>query len=118
MPPVLNLDPLCTNIACWAVGKPLVRRVWLFGSRVRQDYRPDSDLDIAVELDIAAADGSDESGGVATWMFESEGWKEQLQALSQYEVQLEHFLEGQTPTIKSALERSSRLVYKKSQTQR
>lgn len=30
--------------------QPLVGRMWLFGSRGRGDHRPDSDLDVAIEL--------------------------------------------------------------------
>ena len=101
------------GIAAWAEKKPLVKRVWLFGSRVRQDFRPDSDLDVAIELDVDAADGSDESGGMALWMFDTDGWKEELQAISPYVIQLEQYLGDRTPTIKAALERSSRLVYQK-----
>ena len=32
-------------------GHYQIRQAWLFGSRARGDYRPDSDLDIAVLLD-------------------------------------------------------------------
>jgi uncharacterized protein len=40
---------------------------------VRGDHRPDSDLDIAVELDPAEFQGAHESGGLATWMFAVRG---------------------------------------------
>ena len=113
MPTTAKLDALSADVAAWAKKKPLLKRVWLFGSRVRQDFRLDSDLDIAIELDVNAAEGSDESGGIALWMFDKDGWKEELQAISPYEVQLEQYLEDQTPTIKCALERSSQLVYEK-----
>jgi hypothetical protein len=74
---------------------------------------PDSDLDIAIELDMSAAQGSDESGGLATWMLDTEGWLEELQKLSGLLVDL-HQLDGaDSPTIQSALERSSLLVYEK-----
>ena len=66
-------------VSTWAKGKPLVKRVYLFGSRVRGDHGAKSDIDIAVELDPSAFQGSDESGGLATWMFETKGWRGELQ---------------------------------------
>lgn len=97
----------------WAKGKPLVKRIFLFGSRVRGDNRPDSDIDIAVELDPVAFQCADDSGGLATWMFETQGWKGALQKLIPIPVQLERYHPNQTPTVASGLERSSTLVYEK-----
>jgi predicted nucleotidyltransferase len=93
----------------WARQKPLIKRVFVFGSRVRGDHRPDSDIDIAVELDPNHFQGVDESGGLATWMFETEAWKDELHRL----LQLERYHAGQTPTIASGLARSRVLVYEK-----
>ena len=44
-----GLTELAGIVADWADGCPGVGRVFLFGSRVRGDHRPDSDLDIAIE---------------------------------------------------------------------
>lgn len=110
----MNILPIVEEFRSWAAGKPLVLRVWLFGSRTRDDYRPDSDLDVAVELDPNMYQGSDESGGVATWMFETQCWKEELESRCPYVIQLEQFVVDQTPTIAMALARSSQLIYEKS----
>ncbi len=110
----MNLVLVVENLRVWAAGNPLVLRVWLFGSRTRDDYKSDSDLDVAVELDPSQYGGSDESGGIATWMFETGAWKDELQSLSPYKIQLEQYIEGQTPTIAGALARSSKLIYEKS----
>jgi len=110
----MNLAPIVEEFQAWATNNPLVLRIWLFGSRTREDYRPDSDLDVAVELDPSMFTGADESGGIATWAFETKGWKEELQSLSPYNIQLEQYLPEQTPRIKKALDRSSRLIYEKS----
>lgn len=91
----------------------MVKRVYVFGSRVRGDNRPDSDIDIAVELDSAAFLGVDESGGLATWMFETKGWKEELEKLVPLKVQLERYHPEQTPTVGKGLARSSQLIYEK-----
>ena len=109
----MNIAPIAEAISSWARAKPLVRRVWIFGSRVRDDFRPESDLDIAIELDPTVYCGFDESGGLATWMFETTGWRDELQSLSPYTIQLEQYQSDQTPTITEGIIRSSRLIYEK-----
>ena len=44
-----SLSELIRVVADWAGGCPGIKRVFLFGSRVRGDHRPDSDLDLAIE---------------------------------------------------------------------
>ena len=44
-----SLSGLIRVVADWADGCPGIKRVFLFGSRVRGDHRPDSDLDLAIE---------------------------------------------------------------------
>ena len=39
---------IAQTVRRWAAKEPLVRRVYLFGSRARGDNRPDSDIDLAV----------------------------------------------------------------------
>lgn len=100
-------------VSNWARGKPLIKRVYLFGSRVRGDHKPTSDLDIAVELDRSAFTGSDETGGLATWMFESEAWRNELKVLIPLEIQLVRYHPAQTPTVNRGIGRSSQLIYEK-----
>jgi predicted nucleotidyltransferase len=52
MMPLLDLDR--TKIVEWARRHRLIKRVYLFGSRARGDHRPDSDIDLAVEMDLDA----------------------------------------------------------------
>ena len=39
---------LCT-IRDWARSQPTVLRVWLYGSRAKEEHREDSDIDLAIE---------------------------------------------------------------------
>ena len=48
--PTDDLKSLANVIAQWADQRPAIEQVYIFGSRVRGDARPDSDLDIAVEF--------------------------------------------------------------------
>lgn len=109
----MTLEEIALALAGWARTKPLVKRVFIFGSRARGDHRPDSDLDVAIELDPESFQGADESGGIATWMFETTGWKEELLRIVPFAVQLEQLCGEHTPTIQSGVERSSLLVYEK-----
>lgn len=105
----MDLSQIGAAVAKWARSKPIVMRVYLFGSRVRGDHRPDSDLDIAVEL----VPDLDESGGLATWMHEKKEWIEELKALIPLKLQLERYHPVQTPTVVKGIERSSQLIYEK-----
>jgi predicted nucleotidyltransferase len=109
----MDLPEIERVVSTWASGKPLVKRVYVFGSRVRGDHQPSSDIDIAVELDASVFQGSDDSGGRATWMFEVQDWREELKKLITLQVQLERYHPEQTPTIGKGLAHSSRLVYEK-----
>jgi predicted nucleotidyltransferase len=42
-----GLEELANTLATWASGKAVT--VYLFGSRVRGDHRPDSDVDVYME---------------------------------------------------------------------
>lgn len=48
--PTSDLKSLAHVIAQWADQRPAIQRVYIFGSRVRGDNRPDSDLDVAIEF--------------------------------------------------------------------
>jgi uncharacterized protein len=109
----MEIQQIQDAIAAWAGQKPLIKRIFIFGSRVRGDHHNDSDLDVAIELDPAEYQCSDESGGLATWMFETDEWKGEIQALIPYEIHLHQFSGDQTPTIRDGLKRSSKLIYAK-----
>ncbi|WP_175757666.1 nucleotidyltransferase family protein [Burkholderia cepacia] len=92
-------------IARWAITKPIIRKVFIFGSRARDDFREDSDLDIAIEID--GVNGN----ALATWMFDTKPWHAEISALVPFEIDLEFFDEDETPIIKAAIKRASILVY-------
>src|SRR3569623_2040407 len=55
----------------WAASIPVIKRVWIFGSRARGTARPNSDLDIAVEHDSLRGD----SNAFTTVIGEAENWR-------------------------------------------
>lgn len=110
----MQLPEIQKILLTWASGKPLINRLWLFGSRVRGEHRPDSDVDVAIELDMSVAKGADESGGAATWALDTEPWRPELELLLSMVVDLKRYKTGETKVIQAGLEQSSILVYEKS----
>jgi predicted nucleotidyltransferase len=39
-----------TKINAWAEQHPEIERIYLYGSRARGDHRPDSDIDLAIDM--------------------------------------------------------------------
>lgn len=96
----------------WAQANVCIRRVWIFGSRARGEGRPDSDIDVAVEIDAVGRDELAQN----SWMELSPRWRQQLgQALSA-PLDLEWAGEVDAPLakIRAYVGRSSVLLYKRS----
>ena len=87
-PSVAELSPAAQVLHAWAAGKPFVRRLWIYGSRAKGTARPDSDLDMAVEIDPV---GNDEDAGTS-FISEAEGWRNELRPLlGGYDLHLEWY---------------------------
>ena len=69
----------------WCHAKPFVRRLWLFGSRLRGTHRDDSDLDVALEIDPLPKD----EDVLTSWISESSAWETELRAIVPYQVDLQ-----------------------------
>jgi predicted nucleotidyltransferase len=65
------------RVAAWAAQQPLVTKVWLYGSRVKGTERPDSDIDIAVEIRTLPGD----SDASTTFTCEGEKLRASLSSL-------------------------------------
>jgi predicted nucleotidyltransferase len=44
-------DEICEAVQAWAAGEPLIRRVYLFGSRAKGSAKENRDVDIAIFFD-------------------------------------------------------------------
>lgn len=96
-------------IRAWAASHSVVRRVWVFGSRVRGTERPESDLDIAVEHDAMPGD----SDAFTTAISEAENWRMELAPRLSVKLDLQSYIPGLTSTIQAGLDESSLLVYER-----
>ena len=105
----MSIDRFRPAIAQWAASFPAIRRVWLYGSRVKGTERPDSDLDVAVELDSLVLRGNPQ---FTYWMLESPAMKQTLSALIDVSphVQLYHATQ---PEVFSPVAEHGILVYDK-----
>ncbi|MCK9419819.1 MAG: nucleotidyltransferase domain-containing protein [Nitrospirae bacterium] len=103
------MDADIEAIRTWAKSQPIVKRVWLFGSRIRGNERPDSDLDIAVEHDCLPGD----SDAFTTAIFEKNNWHLQLQPLVSLIIDLQSYISGMTPIVEAGLNDSSMLIYER-----
>lgn len=102
---------LAAKIAIWGATKPLIKRIHVFGSRIRGDHKPESDIDIAIELDPAECRPGE--SWYTIWTFKTKGWMDELQDLMPYEVDLDGYNGENTPTIRKGLQEASVIVYEK-----
>ena len=93
----------------WANSEPLVKRVYIFGSRARTDFHKNSDLDVAVEI----RKGDRDENVLTTWIHEGKGMEIRLAKVVPFKLQLELFDGMNTSTVLNGIKQSSILVYEK-----
>lgn len=98
------------RIKTWARSERLVKKAYVFGSRARNDFNEESDLDIAVEIIKSPGDGN----LLTTWISEAEDMKSRLSAaIPEFQIDLQWFDGENTGVIKEGIEKSSYVVYEK-----
>ncbi len=80
----MDFERLKSVLSEWAKGNPFIKKVFICGSRARNDYREDSDLDIVVEIDQLPFDTTVRS----TWFGEAGKLKKELKLLLPYDFDL------------------------------
>ena len=94
------------RIIAWANSQLTVKRIWVYGSRLRGTQKPESDLDICIEIDPIATDEETQ----IVWMDEKEGWRAELARLTPYKIHLEMY---GTPHVDEYIECCSMLIYER-----
>lgn len=79
-----------------------IRKMWLFGSVLREDFAPDSDIDVLVEFDPAHIPG---------WEFYGR-WPEELSAMLGRPVDLST-PDSLRPWIKPTIMNSAQVIYER-----
>ena len=97
------------KILCkWACENKVVRKVYMYGSRVKGDFKKSSDLDVAIEIDPEEGD----TNVLATWICDKSKWEKELKLLLPgYKVHLEWYDKNETPKVRAGIENSGVLVY-------
>jgi len=104
----MNIEEMAQAVSKWASTQPLVRKAYLFGSRVRGSHRSDSDLDVAIEIFALSGD----SCSLATWMSESDRLEASIAGIVPVVVDLNWYGgEEETPVIHKGLAHSGLTVY-------
>lgn len=102
----MDINDAATMVAKWASNQKQIKTVYFFGSRVRNEHRIDSDLDIAIELIYTEPDTA-----LANWMFESEKFEQSISEMLPWTIDLELLCPLCTPTIIAGINRSSILIF-------
>jgi uncharacterized protein len=100
-----HLVPTLSIVAKWAASKHRIRRVWLYGSRVKGTHRTDSDLDVCVQIDPLKTEEEKE-----LVQGQQKIWRHELSALCGMKVHLEPYA---TEQQKSFIAAGGELVYER-----
>lgn len=104
----MTIEEMAAAVAKWASSQPLIRKAYLFGSRVRGTHQHDSDLDVAVEIFTLPGDSSE----FTTWIGEAQRLKASIAGIAPVSIDLNWYGgEGETPRVHKGLEQSSLVVY-------
>jgi predicted nucleotidyltransferase len=104
----MDIEDMAAAVAKWASTQPLVRKAYLFGSRVRGTHRPDSDLDVAIELSTLSGDDSP----LTTWICEAQELKSSIVGVCPVIIDLNWYgSAGETPYVHAGLEALCIVVY-------
>lgn len=102
-------DSMMKTIAFWAKSIPQIRKVWIFGSRAKGTDHAESDIDVAVELDLTIVNDAD-----TFWMFEMEAMRLLLQTRLPCQVDLQLYRPGSKDFVVAYVEEKSVVLYEKS----
>jgi predicted nucleotidyltransferase len=99
-----ELEHLQDIVRKWASTVPYRIKVYAFGSRVKGTARPDSDLDLALEV-------LDNQDAWLLWFGVHENWQRNLSKITGLKVHLELYEEDESPVLKNSLNEASVLLF-------
>lgn len=104
-----DLRKAAEHISIWASGEKWIQAVYLFGSRIKGNLTPSSDLDVAVELTV-----TDEGEVVGIFIDEKKGWLEALNAVVSYDVDLQVYEPGNDTRVTNYVDSHGIEIYRRS----
>ena len=112
----MTVEEISAAVAVWSAGEPLVRRVYLFGSRAKRTSRPDSDADLAIlhKTDPKVLSTCDpEVSHWLTWMDRGGSWGAALQARLSVRAHVQQIDRGSKKIVWPALKACRICLYKR-----
>lgn len=109
----MEFEEIKAALIKWAQTESIVTKVYIFGSRLKGTHRPDSDLDIAIELQKLPGDET----VTATWICEAGRLKNSIKSYLPYAIDLQGYNGEETPHLHTYLEEASLLVYEANPTE-
>lgn len=109
----MDLSDAARRVARWARREPLVLRVYFFGSRVKGMYRPESDLDVAIEIDPEQVPTDTDAELISCWFAHKGQWQKALQSRLAMPVDLDWHHPRRCDAVRRGLAEAGRLVYEK-----
>lgn len=97
-------------VSSWAISFPEVRRVWLFGSRAKNTYQAESDIDIAIEIEVT---NPDHETPYAHWICERENMAATLRTKIPLQIDLQFYDEIVAPLVFSYVGEHGILLFDK-----
>ena len=96
-------------IVAWATRHPMIRAVYLYGSRARRTHRPDSDIDLAICMFSGA-----ETSPYSTWFFWHEQWLVRPDLHLSHRIHLEWYEPGtDSDRVNPGVERDGVLLFER-----
>ncbi|QLG88555.1 nucleotidyltransferase domain-containing protein [Chitinibacter bivalviorum] len=106
----MDIDYIRDIVSVWAASKKEIRRIFLFGSMARRDYGIESDIDLAIDIDVCMVKGVDEGDGFATWCLVLPSYRSELGMMFSHRVDVRRFNEN-NHVIRDAVNRDGILIY-------
>jgi hypothetical protein len=94
----------------WAAKIPEIRAIILYGSRAREEHKPDSDWDVCVLLETSNSKNGEWYG---TWVACADNWHESFCNATGLEKSKVQFTAPTSNAVRKGIERSSKFLYLK-----
>jgi len=106
-----DLRPVAETLRKSASGETLVQRLWIYGSYATGTAKPHSDLDVAIEINLAGE--TDDSNTL--FVCSAEDWRSELgPALKPYVLDLKRYdTSGAREKVRRGVDESGILIYER-----
>ena len=102
----ISIDKIRDVVTDWADSHREIKRIFLFGSRARNDYTPDSDVDLA--LVVLGIEGEN---SYTLYHFNKNVWKNELESALERSISMVYLSDNGKAEIKASIEHDCVLIY-------